>query len=126
LNGYLKSLSKKIKKPNYLGFILRQLGHLISRSAAFRPLLTEGLALSGLSFLLLSFFFGRPLKHLSQRGDLKLLMELTFKRRIPNCIDEVLRVFLHPPPPFSGKRKLNKGRWVDDMIQKLTLLSIGK
>jgi hypothetical protein len=102
LNGCLKSSSTKIKRPNYLEFILRQLGHLsLKRPAAFRPLLTESLALSGLSFLLLRFFFGRPLKHSSQRGDLKLLMELTFKRRILNCIDELLKVFLHPPPPLE-------------------------
>jgi len=63
---------------------------------AFRPLLLQGLALLGLSFLLLSFFFGRPLNHLSQKGDLKLLMELTFKRKILNCIDQLLKAFLHP------------------------------
>jgi len=30
--------------------------------------------------------FGRPLKHFSQRGDFKLLMEPTLKRRILICM----------------------------------------
>jgi hypothetical protein len=34
------------------------------------------------------FFFGRPLKHLSQRGDLYPLVELAFRRKILNCIGE--------------------------------------
>jgi len=37
--------------PKHFGFILRQLGDLLKRPAAFRPLLTEGLALSGESLL---------------------------------------------------------------------------
>ena len=43
----------KIKSRACKGLILRQLGHAenCSAPAAFRPLLTEGLALSGLSFL---------------------------------------------------------------------------
>ena len=47
----------KIKKPSHLIFILWQLGHLFlqrQRSVAFRPLLTEGLALSELLSQLLS------------------------------------------------------------------------
>jgi hypothetical protein len=28
-----------------------------------------------------------------------MLMGLTFKRKILNCIEELLKVFLHPPPP---------------------------
>ena len=30
-----------------------------------------------------------------------MLMELTFKRKILNCIVEFLKVFLHPPPPLG-------------------------
>jgi hypothetical protein len=48
-------------------------------------------------------FLRRPLKHSGQRGDLKLLMELTFKRKILNCIDELLKVFLYSPPPLKEK-----------------------
>jgi len=44
------------KKPSYLKFILRQLGRAsaCSAPAAFRPLLTKGLVLSGESLLIMS------------------------------------------------------------------------
>jgi hypothetical protein len=50
------------------------------------------------------FFFGRPLKHLSQRGDLYPLEELAFRRRILNWTNEILKVFLHPPPPLEREK----------------------
>ena len=56
----------KTKKPNYQGFILRQLGHAstCSAPAAFRPLLTEGLVLSGESKLMnLRRIIQKCLKH---------------------------------------------------------------
>jgi hypothetical protein len=67
--------------------------------------------------------FGRPLKHLSQRGNLKLLMDLIFKRRILNCIDELLRVLLHPPPPFGRESILREVRLT---ILKMIFLSMEK
>ena len=30
-----------------------------------------------------------------------MLIELTFKRKILNCIVGLLKVFLHPPPPLE-------------------------
>jgi len=30
-----------------------------------------------------------------------MLMGLTFKKKILNCIVELLKVFLHPPPPLE-------------------------
>ena len=76
---------------------------LTKKPAAFRPHLTDGLALSGLNSLFLDFFlFREPLKNLSQRGDLKLLMDLTYRRKILSCIVEILKVFLHLPPPLEG------------------------
>jgi len=35
-------------------------------------------------------------------------MELTFKNRILNCIDELLKVFLHPPPPLERESIIRK------------------
>ena len=54
---------------------------------------------------------------------MKLLMELTFKRRILNCIDELLKVFLHPPPPLERKDFIGI---VESMVPKVTILSILK
>jgi hypothetical protein len=55
-----------------------------------------------ISFVILSFFFGRPLKHLSQRGDVRMPKDLTF-RRILNFREGILKVFLHLPPPLEGE-----------------------
>jgi hypothetical protein len=77
----------------------------------------------GIDFDDLFSFFGRPLKHLSQKEDLKLLMELILRRKIINCIFEILKAFLHPSPPF-GKRKFI--RIVGFMIPNVTNLSIPK
>jgi hypothetical protein len=50
----------KIKKTEHTkGTFLRQLGHLHSRPAAFRPLLTEGMALSGESLATI-FIYNLP------------------------------------------------------------------
>lgn len=45
---------KKQKAEITKGPFLRQLGHLYSRSAVFRPLLAEGLALSGVFYIRLN------------------------------------------------------------------------
>jgi len=50
-------------------------------------------------------------------------MELTFKKRIPNCIVEFLKVFLHPPPPLERENFI---RIVDTTVSKLVALSIPK
>jgi hypothetical protein len=72
----------------------------MSRSSAFPP---QGwFVFVRIGFFIFSFsLFEGPLKHLSQREDLNIPMELTFKRRILNCIDELLKVFLHAPPPLE-------------------------
>jgi len=84
--------------------IFRQLGHLFKTSTAFCPFLGEGLALSRIRFFTLSFYlFGGPLKHLSQKEDLKMLMDLTFRRKILNYIVGFLKVLLYPSPPLEGE-----------------------
>jgi len=50
-------------------------------------------------------------------------MELILRRKIINCIFEILKAFLHPSPPF-GKRKFI--RIVGFMIPNVTNLSIPK
>jgi len=75
----------------------------VKRPVAFRLLLTEGLALSGLNSIWI-FLFGRPLKHSSQKVDMKLLMELNFKRKILSCEVGILKVFLNLPPPFRREK----------------------
>jgi hypothetical protein len=40
---------------------------------------------------------GRPLRNQSHRGELTMLMELTLERKFLFCIEELLKVFLHPP-----------------------------
>jgi len=57
---YTPTVLTKTKRPNYQSFFLRQLGHAetYSVSAAFRPLLTEGLVLSGIDYPNLSIVFG--------------------------------------------------------------------
>jgi len=66
-------------------------------------------------------FFGRPLKYLSQREDLNMVMNLTSGRKILICIVEPLKVFLHPPPPSKTKNLI---RIVESRISKVTTLSI--
>jgi hypothetical protein len=48
-------------------------------------------------------------------------MELTFKRRILNCIVEPLKAFLHPPPPLEREKLI---RIVELTIPKPTVLSM--
>ncbi len=64
-----------------------------------------------------------PSKHLSQREDLKMLMDLTFRRKILICIAELLKVLLHPPPPLERESLF---KVVGLMIQKMAVLSIEK
>ena len=52
-----------------------------------------------------------------------MLMGLTFKKKILNCIVELLKVFLHLPPPL-GRECIIKV--VEFMIPKLNTLSIPK
>ncbi len=87
---------RKTKKPNLHQVYLSaaQLSFPLKRPAAFRPLLTKGLALSGLSLIRFSFF-GRPLKQNSNQME---ILRSFF-------VGEILKVFLHLPPPL-GKRKL--------------------
>jgi len=47
------------------------------------------------------YLFEGPLKQLSQRHDLNTLMDLTFRRKIPICMAEFLKVFLYPSPPLE-------------------------
>jgi hypothetical protein len=54
---------------------------------------------SDLNFYFGFSFFEGPLKLLSQRRDLKMLMDLTFRRKILICMWELLKVFIHLPPP---------------------------
>jgi hypothetical protein len=69
------------------------------------------------------FFFGGPLKHLSQNGDSNLLVELTFKRRILSCIEDFLKVFFHPPPPMERESFM---RIVERTVSRIVVLSIVK
>jgi hypothetical protein len=47
----------------------------------------ERVGFIGVKFLIFGFyFFGGPLKHLSQRGYLNRLMDLTFRRKILICM----------------------------------------
>jgi len=50
-------------------------------------------------------------------------MELTFRRRILNCMDEFLKVFLYPPPPLEQEGFI---RIVESNVPKATILSIEK
>jgi hypothetical protein len=50
-------------------------------------------------------------------------MDLTFKRKILNCIDELLKVFLHPPPPLE---KESFAMTVELTIPEVTILSTAK
>jgi len=73
--------------------------------AAFRSSLTKGLALSSIKCLIsASYLLEGPLKQLSQRDDFNALMDPTFRRKIPICIVELLKVFLHPSPPLERER----------------------
>jgi hypothetical protein len=67
-NEYLQK-----ERPNYLRFILRQLGHLFKRPAAFCPPITRSLAFSGLRFLGL-YLLGRPLNPFGSGRDLESIL----------------------------------------------------
>jgi hypothetical protein len=66
-------------------------------------------------------FFWKASKHLSQRGGLKLRMELTFKRKPLSCTAEILKVFLHPSPLWREKVYM-----LDETYRDYYLLSIQK
>jgi len=52
-----------------------------------------------------------------------MLIGLTFRRKILICIVELLKVFLHPPPPLEREIPI---RIVKLTIPKVTTLSIKK
>jgi hypothetical protein len=94
---------------------------MLENPATFRSLLTEGVALSRIKFFIFRFYlFGGPLNHLSQREELKILMDLTFRSKILFCIVELLKAFLHPPPPPEREKLF---RIVDSILPKLSILS---
>jgi hypothetical protein len=78
---------------------------------------------SDLNFYFGFSFFEGPLKHLSQEEDLKLLMGLTFMKKILNCIVELLKVF---PPSTTPLERENFIRNVELTIPEASNLSILK
>jgi len=52
-----------------------------------------------------------------------MLMDLTLRRKILICIVELLKVFLHPPPPLERESFI---RIVELRIHQIYLLSIQK
>ena len=50
-----------------------------------------------------------------------MLMELTFKRKILNCIVEFLKVFLHPPPPLEREGFIKVVRLVRHKTNPLSM-----
>jgi len=78
---------------------------------------------SDLNFYFGFSFFEGPLKHLSQEENLKLLMELTFMKKILNCIVELLKVV---PPSTTPFRERNFIGIIEFTIPKVSILSIPK
>jgi hypothetical protein len=64
-----------------------------------------------------------PLKHLSQRGDFNMPINLAIRREILIYRVMFLKVFLHPPPPSERE---GFGPIVESRIPKMTILSIQK
>jgi hypothetical protein len=58
----------------------------------------------------------------SQREELTILIELTFKRKILNCMVKFLKVFLYPPPPLEREDLIRL--W--SLIQKNSFIKLNK
>jgi hypothetical protein len=50
-----------------------------------------------------------------------MLIELTFKRKILNCIEELLKVFLHPSPPLEREDLVKVVRLVRHKMNPLSM-----